>query len=330
MQTTIDAVRAKFPVPALGVFLLRGDSLELAVSGFRKLGDPTPVMTKDKWHIGSCGKAMTATLVARLVESGALSWAARIPDFFPSAHPGYAQVTIRHLLAHRGGIVASTRTIDSGAFWPTLWDDSLDPREGRSRLAAKALALSPESTDFSYSNTSYAIAAHILELATGASYESLLRTEVFSPLGMTSAGFGPAGTPGEVDEPWGHGAGRDGAYVAEQGDNPLTIAPAGCMHLSLEDWSKFARAHLTDASQFLSDYSPLLTGDPGWVYTPGGWGLDVDGTLRHSGSNTLNLAAIRLSRRYGAALGVVCNTEENGGAEAVAAVIAKLWPPPAR
>jgi hypothetical protein len=37
------------------------------------------------------------------------------------------------------------------------------------------------------------------------------RPEVFGPLGLTSAGFGGTGTPGQLDQPWGHHASGNAA-----------------------------------------------------------------------------------------------------------------------
>ena len=54
-----------------------------AVYGVRKLGDPTAVTPSDVWNIGSDGKAMTAVIVARLVERGVLSWDETLASLLP-------------------------------------------------------------------------------------------------------------------------------------------------------------------------------------------------------------------------------------------------------
>ena len=55
-----------------------------------------------------------------------------------------------------------------------------------------------------YSNVGYALAGLMAEQVTGHSWEDLMRKRVFEPLGMLSAGFGPPGHAGRVDQPWGH------------------------------------------------------------------------------------------------------------------------------
>jgi CubicO group peptidase (beta-lactamase class C family) len=57
---------------------------------------------------------------------------------------------------------------------------------------------------YRYSNVGYAVAACIAESITGQAWEDLMRTQLFEPLGLTSAGFGSPGSPGVRDQPWGH------------------------------------------------------------------------------------------------------------------------------
>src|SRR5690606_14906599 len=97
------------------------------------------------------------------------------------------------------------------------------------------LARKPEATPGTekiYSNQGYAIAGVMLEKASGQTWEGLMQTMLFDPLGMTSAGFGAPATPGKVDQPWGHEPGLFGQKPVPPGpraDNPLAIAPAGAV-----------------------------------------------------------------------------------------------------
>jgi len=62
-------IRAKHDVPALCAALLRHDRVvAIGVDGVRRRGDATKATTDDLWHLGSCTKSMTATLVAKLVQ----------------------------------------------------------------------------------------------------------------------------------------------------------------------------------------------------------------------------------------------------------------------
>ena len=57
-----------------------------------------------------------------------------------------------------------------------------------------------------YSNISYQILAEIIGRAWGNGYEQALRDNIWTPLGMTSAGFGPTTGVGMSHQPNGHSA----------------------------------------------------------------------------------------------------------------------------
>ncbi len=61
------------PGAALGIVTLTGEMI-LATSGVRSLIDPTPIRSGDHFHLGSCAKAITATVAAQLVEEGLINW----------------------------------------------------------------------------------------------------------------------------------------------------------------------------------------------------------------------------------------------------------------
>src|SRR5499427_10675590 len=57
--------------------VLRGERIVAqGAAGVRKRGSAERITLDDRFHLGSCTKAMTATLVAMLVEEGKLNWTA--------------------------------------------------------------------------------------------------------------------------------------------------------------------------------------------------------------------------------------------------------------
>ena len=95
--------------------------------GVRKRGDKTPVTVNDKYRIGSCTKAMTATLAGILVERGLLSWETRLHEVLSDIpiNTGYKNVTLKHLLTHTGGFP----TDPHDALWDAIWESEGPPRE---------------------------------------------------------------------------------------------------------------------------------------------------------------------------------------------------------
>src|SRR5262249_28846047 len=81
----IEAIRAEAKVPALGAALVTADhGLEdVWVTGTRRAGGTELATENDLWHLGSCTKSMTATLIALLVARGDLKWDALLGDLLP-------------------------------------------------------------------------------------------------------------------------------------------------------------------------------------------------------------------------------------------------------
>ena len=69
----------------------------VAVTGVRVRGGDAPARVDDPWHIGSCAKAFTAALYARLVARGAAGWGTPLPELLPALaggmDPGWGAVT---------------------------------------------------------------------------------------------------------------------------------------------------------------------------------------------------------------------------------------------
>ena len=214
-------------------------------AGLRKNGSKQRVTIDDKVHLGSCTKAMTATLIARLIEKGALengtlTWDTTIkeglPELFKTMDPIFADVTLRQLLMHRGGCPANTAWFASGHK-----ESIVETRRSVLRIALKREQPNKPG-EFLYSNVGYVVAGAMAERATGKSWEELMRDEIFEPLDIKSAGFGPPDVDKDVKQPWGHLT-IGSLQIPRHIDNPPALGPAGTVHMSLADWAKFCLSH---------------------------------------------------------------------------------------
>lgn len=321
-------------IPAVGVVLIRhGQIADEAVAGVRARDNPVPVRKTDLWHIGSDEKAMTATMIARLVERGTLSWntplSRLIPQLSKSMRPEYRAVDLKELLSHRAGL---QDLIDSD-YYESLYRDSRPlhlQRIDYVRMALSWPAAFPPGTDTKYSNRGTVIAALAAENATGRSYEELMRQEIFGPLGMRSVRFDPP-KPGEL-------AGHDGemAKYGLHADNPPVDAPAGEVRLTLDDWAKFAidqmeGGHGRGKLLRRSTYLLLHTGQKGSIYGLG-WGVrqSLDGFsgnfLTHSGSNGYWFARIVLAPGTKDGLLIAANSASDAAQMTITKVEAEIVP----
>ena len=78
------------------------------------------------------------------------------------------------------------------------------------------------------------------ERVTGKSWEDLIKSHVFVPLGMKTAGFGHPGTASNPDQPRGHGMAETSFVPLSDDQHPPMdiIAPAGNVHSSIRDLAK--------------------------------------------------------------------------------------------
>ena len=69
LDQTLTAARDKAHLPAVAALIqIDGKIAAEAALGVRALGRSEGVTTADRWHIGSDTKALTSTMIARLVE----------------------------------------------------------------------------------------------------------------------------------------------------------------------------------------------------------------------------------------------------------------------
>jgi CubicO group peptidase (beta-lactamase class C family) len=158
-------------------------------------------------------------------------------------HPQWRETGIMALLTHRSGLVAYTAHKD----WIPFADWVGSPTQQRERFTHQVLATPPAAApgEVHYSNAAFTVAGAMAERATGQPWEELVRSRLFKPLDMTSAGTGwPA--QGGKDAPTGHW--EDGAtFRLDNADEPVAgplRIPAGNLHMNVADLASFARLHL--------------------------------------------------------------------------------------
>jgi CubicO group peptidase (beta-lactamase class C family) len=349
----------RFALPALAAAVVQGGRVVAAGAvGTRRAGAQLPVTPDDRFHIGSCTKAMTALLAGVLVDAGTIRWDSTIGAAFPGLREGMdaglAAVTLDQLLSHTGGIPSDNDAIMQlilAAYGQE--DPNLDGM--RRWMVGQWRGHAPEAppgTRFAYSNLGYTIAGAMLETAAGATWEELVVARIFAPLGLATAGIGPQSSMGRVDAPLGHNVRPDGTLMpmlaGPNGDVPPVYGPAGAAHLSILDFATWAGWHagagrrgpamvtpetLRRLHAKVIDMPPLpdaAPGAPGAVGYGHGWGFATlpytrGGVMLHTGSNTMNMAMVMVKPGLDFALVVATNRGDARADEALKALQEALY-----
>jgi CubicO group peptidase (beta-lactamase class C family) len=345
LDAELAALCAEHAVPGMAAAVWQdGRVVAQGVAGVRKAGAPQPVALGDKFSIGSCTKSVTATLAAVLVEQGRARWETTLAEAFPqwraSMLPEWREVTLGMLLAHTAGVPPNTSDLAPSV--NLRMDTTLLPRDQRASMTRQLLQrqrpVSPPGERFTYSNLSYLIAGHMVEVLGQGRYEDLVRRLVFAPLGMASAGFGAPAYPGRVDQPWGHYRSPTVPLSPVPGGkayNPPHAAPVGTGHASTLDLLTYLVAHLRGER---GEDPPLLavatwrtlhrahfppsTYAYGWArHSWPGMGPD---TFGHRGSNTTFYTLTAVAPERNAAVVINANVADESAVKAVDAMLDRI------
>lgn len=320
LAATFDATK---PV-ALAGGLVTPQGLEWSgVRGVRRSDGTQAATLQDRWHLGSNTKAMTAAVFARLVEQGRARWAMPVAEAFPgmSIDAGWDGATLDDFMSHSAGL-----TDEAVMGMPWLMTARADPRslpEQRRAIVEKALAAPPSGTrgTFEYGNANYVLVGAAIEAITGGSWEAAMQAELFTPLGLTSAGFGaPKG-----DNAWGHRRMGEAVLAMDPmdsgSDNPLALGPAGTVHMTMPDYARFVRVFLSEGDGWLKPETIRRLVTPaegqsyayGWiVLPPQPWAKGP--VIAHEGSNTMWHAIVIADPAGGRAIIGLSNDGGRGGA----------------
>ncbi|WP_237103520.1 serine hydrolase [Nonomuraea sp. MG754425] len=174
----VDEYRSVYGTPGVAAAVIDGSSVETIVRG--RDGDGHAVTARTPFRIASMSKSMTATAIMLLADRDRVSLddpVVKVLPEFRMADPRFTAITVRHLLSHTSGLSNSTNN-------EYVFPPPRSAREIVAGLAGKTLVAAP-GTRSEYHNTNYSIAARIVEVLSGQSFDAFLRTELFTPLGMT-------------------------------------------------------------------------------------------------------------------------------------------------
>lgn len=303
LQTFLEVAEDLFEkteLPGAGISIVYdGNVLYTGGLGYANIANKTPVTENSLFFIGSTTKAFTGFATATLVDEKQLEWKAPVINYIPDftlTEPYIAKhVNLEDLFTHMTGLSRKDE----------LWIGTSLTRDEVYKQVAELGFDHSFRGEWSYNNHAYAVIGKVLETVAKTSWESLIESTIFKPLGMENS---YATHKGFMDDP-NHvtGYSRDGktelAHI-----NTDNIGAAGAISSTPKDIAKWLKMLVNKGSyngkQLISeDQYDYLTGPKGMSFSDSctvnyysiGWGgKQTHGkrTLIHSGAIAGNSARV--------------------------------------
>ena len=251
LDRAFDDLGTRYALPGLAIGVIEDGKVVYArTGGERVAGSGAKITPRTLFKIASNSKAMTASVLARLVDAGKLRWDDPVVKHLPRFRMFDPWVTrnmqVRDLLVHNSGLPEGGGDL---MLWP-------EPNAfTRADILAGLAHIKPAygfRAGYAYDNLLYVVAGEVAAAAGSASYEELVRRELFEPLDLgCRVGSWRTAVGDDVAQPHMRKDGRNVVLNADGDVVPeITSAAAGGIRCSLDDMLAWARNWLApDARQ---------------------------------------------------------------------------------
>lgn len=309
------------------VVVKEGKIVDCQSFGYADLENKIPATCETNYRLASVTKQFTAMGIMILIDRGKLKYDTKLTEVFPK-FPAYGkEITIKHLLTHRSGL------LDYGKLYPKDSEEPLLDQEVLNIMMAQDSLLFPANTQFKYSNSGYAVLAMIIERVSGKSFKKFMEDEIFSKTGMTNSTVYVKGDPIK-NRAYGYTF-NDSLNQYENIDQSIfsSVKGDGGVYSSVSDYAKWDKSLYGEtlvnkdllADAFTSWDENGKTDGNGYGF---GWFVDVENGkkyVRHSGStsgfitNSFRIPSEKLT------VAIFTNTVQFGGLWRTAPFLASLY-----
>ncbi len=211
-------------LPSIAAGVIRDGSLVWSAGYGAVPGDHLDTQYK----IGSITKTMTAVLVLQLVDEGRLALDDSVGSVLGEV--GYADRTIRALLAHNAGLQAEP----NGPWWERSEGGSFADLAAANDGSGAVL---PVGEQFHYTNLAYGLLGEVVARLRGGTWWENVQSRILAPLGMSRTSY-LAQAPhaqGTSIHPW------TGEAIDEPHPDTGAMAPAGQLWSTVTDLTRYAQ-----------------------------------------------------------------------------------------
>jgi len=254
LDAAFDETLQRYKPQGLAVGIVQdGKVVYLRTAGELVAGEGRPVDADTLFKIASNTKSMTTATLARLVDAGKLRWDDPVIKHLPQFRMHDPWVTremqVRDLLIHNSGLRAGAGDL---MLWP---EPNAFDRGDVIRGLRHLKPIHSFRSHYDYDNLLYIVAGEVAAAAGGATYETLVRREVFEPLGMTRCQVGAWNRDrvGNVAQPHTRQGTRNVPFRRDGVNIPrTTMDAAGGIRCSLKDMLTWVQAWLEPDERWIS------------------------------------------------------------------------------
>lgn len=267
--------------------------------GYADVAKAEQVQPDSLFRIASISKPITAVAILQLIEKGKLKLDDKVlevldhSDDIQSAGDGFdsrwRQITVRHLLQHRGGwdrgksFDAMFKSIEFAKQIGT--DAPADQATVIKAMLSQKLDFDPGDR-YAYSNFGYCLLGRVIEKLTDRSYESYVKENVLAPIGITSMRIGATHLADRAKNEVRYYQPGTGTSVFQKNLSQEVPWQYGAWHLEAMDSHGAWIASASDLAKFAAAFDdpkncPLLTAESiklMYERPPGLAGHNEDGT----------------------------------------------------
>jgi CubicO group peptidase (beta-lactamase class C family) len=320
-----DSIRLQRRIPGLVYAVVSSDKVLLLEGvGYTKFRTKDTISLTSRFHLGSATGTITSYIAAQLVAKGKLKWNTPLFSVFPSLAAKslreYKDITFIELLSQQAGLIVlnDPRAITEpiGLHGTNMQQRQqfvewiIQRRVGRDSSGKKV---------FRFSNANVAVAAAMMEKASGKAWEDLLKEYFNKPLGVAAK----TGWPNNLspNEPWGHWLEAD-RYIPVDPKHwyriPTAFTGAMDANITIGDYIKFIQDELKGLRGEKATLNPRIYelmhyGYPAYGL---GWG-NLEGNGVHisdcDGTAGTFFSHVEIFKEKNLAVIVLCNSGDTGG-----------------
>ena len=244
IEKALDEKRKEMGIPGIALAIVKDDQIiYLKGIGLKNVEKQLLVTPDTRFAIGSASKAFTAMLVAMASDEGKLSFEDSPKKYLPYFNlrdpDAAAKITLRDLLAHRSGLNRTDLAMVTGVL----------NRQELIQVAAMAKPTAKLGEQFQYQNVMYAAAGEAVAKAENSTWDKLIATRIFKPLGMKNSDTSVAAMQKSRDYSLGYdyNPSTKVTRLLPQREIPAA-APAGAINSSARDMAQWIRLMLANGS----------------------------------------------------------------------------------